>query len=70
MASLLLERLSTKAAVDDAIRSTKDKVLVLRFGRENDLVCMQQDDIVRHPALNSNELSLPTDRARFNCIAC
>ncbi|TYZ63729.1 hypothetical protein PybrP1_003698 [[Pythium] brassicae (nom. inval.)] len=43
---LLLPQLETKAAVDDAIRCTKDKVLVLRFGRATDLVCMQQDDIL------------------------
>lgn len=47
MASLLLEQLGRKAAVDDAIRDTKDKVLVLRFGRAADAVCMQQDDVVR-----------------------
>ncbi|TMW63343.1 hypothetical protein Poli38472_002284 [Pythium oligandrum] len=46
MASLLLEQLTTKAAIDDAIRSTKDKVLILRFGRASDLVCMQQDDVL------------------------
>lgn len=46
MASLLLEQLTTKAAVDDAIRLTKDKVVVLRFGRAADLVCMQHDDVV------------------------
>lgn len=47
LAELLLPQLETKAALDDAIRGTKDKVLVLRFGRAADLVCMQQDDIVR-----------------------
>ncbi|ETL42771.1 hypothetical protein L916_06562, partial [Phytophthora nicotianae] len=36
MASFLLEQLSTKVAVDDAIRGTKDRVLVLRFGRASD----------------------------------
>ncbi|KAG3114372.1 hypothetical protein PI124_g6291 [Phytophthora idaei] len=46
MASLLLEQLSTKSAVDDAIRGTKDRVLVLRFGRASDTVCLQQDDIL------------------------
>ncbi|TDH70560.1 hypothetical protein CCR75_005483 [Bremia lactucae] len=54
MASLLLEQLSTKAAVDDAIRSTKDRVLVLRFGRAKDLVCLQQDAIL---ARSERELS-------------
>ncbi|RLN70540.1 hypothetical protein BBJ28_00005206, partial [Nothophytophthora sp. Chile5] len=47
MASLLLEHLTTKAAVDDAIRNTKDRVLVLRFGHAADSSCLQQDDIVR-----------------------
>ncbi|KAG2917102.1 hypothetical protein PC116_g8222 [Phytophthora cactorum] len=46
MASLLLEQLSTKSAVDDAIRGTKDRVLVLRFGRASDTVCLQQDHIL------------------------
>ncbi|KDO22123.1 thioredoxin-like protein 4B [Saprolegnia parasitica CBS 223.65] len=42
----LLEALPTKAAIDDAIRGTKDKVLVLRFGRSSDAVCLQMDDIL------------------------
>ncbi|POM57376.1 Hypothetical protein PHPALM_38121 [Phytophthora palmivora] len=46
MASLLLEQLTSKVAVDDAIRGTKDRVLVLRFGRASDAVCLQQDDIL------------------------
>lgn len=47
--SFLLPKLSTKNEVDDAIKSTEELVLVLRFGRENDPVCMQHDNIVsRH----------------------
>ncbi|KAL3668212.1 Thioredoxin-like protein 4B [Phytophthora oleae] len=46
MASLLLEHLKSKTAVDDAIRSAKDRVLVLRFGRASDVVCLQQDDVL------------------------
>ena len=42
----LLPRLSTKGDVDSAIKSTADKVLVLRFGRETDAVCLQLDEIV------------------------
>lgn len=45
MASVL-QRLATKKEVDSAIKSTVDKVLVLRFGRETDGVCMQLDNIV------------------------
>ena len=44
--SFVLQRLATKREVDHAIKTTEDKVLVLRFGRESDAVCMQLDDIV------------------------
>ncbi|XP_072176176.1 thioredoxin-like protein 4B [Diadema setosum] len=44
--SYLLPKLSTKKAVDDIIRQTEDKVLVLRFGRDDDVVCMQLDEIL------------------------
>lgn len=44
--SYVLPRLETKKEVDDAIKSTEDKVLVLRFGREADSVCLQLDAIV------------------------
>lgn len=72
MASLLLEHLASKAAVDDAIRLTKDKVVVLRFGRSTDLVCMQQDDIVRvqgfggvHQLLVNRLQMTPVDRCSW-----
>lgn len=58
MASLMLTQLGSKLEIDDAIRGTKDKVVVLRFGRASDLVCMQQDDIVRcveRPSSSSRE---------------
>lgn len=42
----VLPRLLTKKDVDSAIKSTMDKVLVLRFGRETDAVCLQLDEIV------------------------
>ena len=44
--TLLLPKLATKSAIDDIIRKTEDKVLVLRFGREIDITCMQLDEIV------------------------
>jgi hypothetical protein len=44
--SYVLPRLSTKKDVDQAIKTCEDKVLVLRFGREKDAVCLQLDDIV------------------------
>lgn len=45
--SFLLPKLSCKREVDQAIKSVAEKVLVLRFGRDNDAVCLQLDDIVR-----------------------
>ncbi|XP_029183005.2 thioredoxin-like protein 4B [Acropora millepora] len=44
--SYVLNKLSTKKEVDNAIKTCEDKVLVLRFGRENDTVCQQLDDIL------------------------
>lgn len=44
--SYLLRKLETKSDVDNAIRATEDLVLVLRFGKESDLTCMQLDEIV------------------------
>ena len=45
----VLPRLETKKEVDGAIKNTEDKVLLLRFGREADSVCMQLDEIVSGP---------------------
>jgi len=45
--SYSLERLNSKMDVDNAIRNIVDKVVVLRFGRETDMVCMQHDDILQ-----------------------
>ncbi|XP_023412401.1 thioredoxin-like protein 4B isoform X2 [Loxodonta africana] len=44
--SFLLPKLISKKEVDQAIKSTAEKVLVLRFGRDEDPVCLQLDDIL------------------------
>jgi len=44
--SYLLNKLCSKQEVDDVIRLTEDLVLVLRFGRDSDLTCIQLDEIV------------------------
>jgi hypothetical protein len=44
--SYVLPALKSKAEIDHAIRSTVDKLLILRFGYDSDMVCMRQDDIV------------------------
>ncbi|XP_020589854.1 thioredoxin-like protein 4B [Phalaenopsis equestris] len=52
--SFLLRTLTTKREVDTVIRDTLDKVLVLRFGRASEPVCLQLDDIL---AKSSQEIS-------------
>jgi hypothetical protein len=42
----VLHSLQTKKEVDNVIKTTEDKVLILRFGREADIVCRQMDDIL------------------------
>ena len=42
----MLTTFTKKKEVDTIIRDTFDKVVVLRFGRASDLVCLQQDHIV------------------------
>jgi len=44
--SYLLETLTKKEEIDNLIRNTIDKVLVLRIGRASDIVCMQLDEIL------------------------
>lgn len=48
--SYVLETLSKKREIDSIIRDTIDKVLVLRFGRASDSVCLQLDDILAKSA--------------------
>ncbi|GAA6070118.1 thioredoxin-like protein 4B, partial [Tachysurus ichikawai] len=44
--SLFLPKLSCKKDLDEIIKTVAEKVLVLRFGRDEDSVCMQLDEIV------------------------
>ncbi|CAK9870989.1 unnamed protein product [Sphagnum jensenii] len=44
--SYLMQSLTKKEEVDELIRNTIDKVLVLRIGRASDPVCMQLDEIL------------------------
>ncbi|KDP26410.1 hypothetical protein JCGZ_17568 [Jatropha curcas] len=44
--SYLLTTLTKKKEVDSIIRDTIDKVLVLRFGRASDAVCLHLDDLL------------------------
>ena len=46
--SLFLPKLSCKKDIDEVIKGVAEKVLVLRFGRDEDSVCLQLDEIVSH----------------------
>ncbi|KAJ8432552.1 hypothetical protein Cgig2_009316 [Carnegiea gigantea] len=48
--SYVLETVRKKREIDSIIRDTIDKVLVLRFGRASDSVCLQLDDILAKSA--------------------
>lgn len=44
--SLVLPHLQTKEEVDYVLRNVQDMLVVLRFGRDDDIGCIQLDDIV------------------------
>ncbi|XP_015892465.1 uncharacterized protein LOC107426724 [Ziziphus jujuba] len=48
--SYLLNTLTKKREVDSIIKDTIDKVLVLRFGRASDSVCLLLDDVLSKSA--------------------
>lgn len=41
-----LRKLTSKRDVDEAIRNVEERVLVLRFGRDDEVGCLQTDDVV------------------------
>ncbi|XP_055062264.1 thioredoxin-like protein 4B [Misgurnus anguillicaudatus] len=48
--SFFLPKLSSKKEIDDAIKGVAERVLVLRFGRDEDSACLQLDDILSKTA--------------------
>lgn len=67
--SLFLPKLSCKKEVDEVIKRVAEKVLVLRFGRDEDSVCMQLDEIVsRANHLASWLVSRPDTLQRFGLL--
>jgi hypothetical protein len=63
--SHILNNLRSKEEIDEVIRKTQDVVLVLRFGRENDNVCLQLDDIVSY-SRELNKFSYETQLYTFS----
>ncbi|XP_038054143.1 thioredoxin-like protein 4B [Patiria miniata] len=55
--SFLLPKLTSKKEVDQVIKTTEDLVLVLRFGRDTDLVCMQLDEILSKTAHDVSKMA-------------
>lgn len=55
--SFLLPKLTSKRELDQAIKSTAEKVLVLRFGRDDDSVCLQLDDILAKTAHDLSKMA-------------
>ena len=44
--SYLMPHLNTGWAVDQAILSEEDRIVVLRFGHDSDPTCMQMDEVL------------------------
>ena len=66
--SYQLRKLTTKKQVDSAIRDTEDKVLLLRFGKENDPVTMQLDNTVRRTKCPTEPERGISDHYLFFCV--
>ncbi|RRT80668.1 hypothetical protein B296_00001581 [Ensete ventricosum] len=70
MSGFLLPTLSRKRDVDCIIRDTLDKVLLLRFGRAADPLCLHFDEIVRCAPLLPYPLSKASHEvSKFATIA-
>lgn len=55
--SLFLPKLTCKKDIDEVIKGVAEKVVVLRFGRDEDSVCLQLDEIVRGIFNTQNTIS-------------
>ncbi|XP_033642176.1 thioredoxin-like protein 4B [Asterias rubens] len=55
--SFLLPKLASKKEIDQVIKTTQDLVLVLRFGRNTDLTCLQLDEILAKTAHDLSKMA-------------
>lgn len=63
--SLFLPKLTCKKDIDDVIKGVAEKVVVLRFGRDEDSVCLQLDEIVSRTNIAINQTT-----AWFYLVLC
>lgn len=63
--SLFLPKLTCKKDIDEVIKGVAEKVVVLRFGRDEDLVCLQLDEIVSRSTVNANNYTAANDCFSF-----
>ncbi|XP_028655776.1 thioredoxin-like protein 4B [Erpetoichthys calabaricus] len=56
--SLFLPKLHCKKEVDEVIKKVAEKVLVLRFGRDEDSVCLQLDEIFSKVAHDVSKMAV------------
>lgn len=59
--SLFLPKLTCKKDIDEVIKGVAEKVVVLRFGRDEDSVCLQLDEIVRRTVNANNQTAANLD---------
>ncbi|KAI3377543.1 hypothetical protein L3Q82_008718, partial [Scortum barcoo] len=55
--SLFLPKLTCKKDIDEVIKGVAEKVVVLRFGRDEDSVCLQLDEILSKTAHDLSNMS-------------
>ncbi|XP_033745428.1 thioredoxin-like protein 4B [Pecten maximus] len=56
--SFLLPSLNSKKDIDDVIRNTADKIVVLRFGRQYDVTCLQLDQILEKSSADLGNMAV------------
>lgn len=66
--NLLLPHLTNKHEVDEVIRNTQNLVVVLRFGRSEELECMQLDHIVSYNFMQWEKLYQNFYRKFLDCM--
>lgn len=56
-----MPKLTCKKDIDEVIKGVAEKVVVLRFGRDEDSVCLQLDEIVSRTVNANNQTAANLD---------